>query len=200
MSRDVKEGSAPVEGAGLASTVNVQTDAAAAPETVTTIDVAVDPVARALRVEKIAKNHILASLGVGLVPIPIADIVGVLAINLDLIRKVSHEYNVPFNQERGKAILTSLLGGLFPVAVGGTVISLLKFVPFIGQTAGAVALPVLAGGATYAVNKVFVQHFEAGGTILDFDAAKVKESFASYFRVGKGVAADLHNNNTAKTA
>jgi hypothetical protein len=34
------------------------------------------------------------------------------------------------------------------------VFSLLKFVPLIGQTAGAVAFPVLAGATTYAVHNV----------------------------------------------
>lgn len=157
-----------------------------------------DPVARGLRVEKIGKNHILASMGVGLIPIPIADIVGVLAINLDLVNKLSAEYGVPFHQDRGKAILTSLLGGLFPVAVGGVVISLLKFVPLVGQTTGAVALPVLSGAATYAVHKVFVQHYEAGGTILDFDPKKMKKSFSEQFCAGKDVAAELHKNGAEK--
>ncbi|CCG42503.1 YcjF family protein [Magnetospirillum molischianum] len=156
--------------------------------------------ARKQRVEHIARNHILASLGVGLVPIPIADIVGVLAVNLDLIKSLSKEYGVPFEQDRGKAILTSLLGGLFPVAVGGTVISLLKFIPIVGQTTGAVALPILAGAATYAVNKVFVRHYEAGGSIFDLDTTRVKDYFSKQFRLGKKVAADLKDKEPSAAA
>lgn len=159
-----------------------------------------DLAARNQRVEKLVRNHILASLGVGLVPIPIADIVGILAINLDLIKSLSKEYDVPFEQDRGKAILTSLLGGLFPVAVGGTVISLLKFIPIVGQTTGAVALPVLAGAATYAVGKVFVRHYEAGGSIFDLDTAKVKDYFSKQFGIGKKVAADLKNSDSSAAA
>jgi len=159
-----------------------------------------DAAARALRVEKIARNHILAALGVGLVPIPIVDVVGVLAINLDLIRSLSKEYGVPFQQDRGKAILTSLLGGLFPVAVGGTVISLLKFIPIVGQTSGAVALPVLAGAATYAVNQVFVRHYESGGSLVDLDPSKVKAFFRKQFGIGKKVVADLKDGKPSVAA
>ena len=126
------------------------------------------------------------------------DIVGLFGVNLDMIRKLCTEYHVPFDQERGRAILASLFSGLLPVAVGGPMISLLKFIPLIGQTVGAVAFPVLAGATTYAVHDVFVQHYEAGGTILDFSAAKFKRRFAECFCEGKNVAADLHKGDPAE--
>jgi uncharacterized protein (DUF697 family) len=115
---------------------------------------AIDPAARGLRVARIRKHHILAAMGIGLVPVPLVDIVGLFGVNLDMIRKLCAEYEVPFDQERGRAILASLMSGLFPVAAGEVVFSLLKFVPLIGQTAGAVAFPVLAGATTYAVHNV----------------------------------------------
>lgn len=160
-------------------------------------DVPVDPVARSRRVDALSKNHILAAMGVGLVPLPVVDLIGVVVVQLDLIKKLSTEYGVPFRKDRSRAILSSLLGGLFPVAAGEVVISLLKFVPLVGQTAGAVTMPVLFGASTYAVGKVFVQHYEAGGTILDFDAGKMKKSFTEQFCAGKDAAADLHDKGKA---
>jgi len=160
----------------------------------------VDPVVRAKRVDVLSRNHILTAMGVGLVPLPVVDLVGVLAVQLDLIKKLSTEYGVPFRQDRAKAIVTSLLGGLLPVAAGGVVISLLKFIPLVGQTTGAVTMPVLFGASTYAVGKVFVQHYEDGGTILDFDAGKMKKTFTEQFCAGKDVAADLHNSQEPPVA
>jgi uncharacterized protein (DUF697 family) len=177
MSEDVKEGPAPDDG-----------------------KTPIDHAARGLRVARIGKNHILAAMGIGLVPIPLVDIVGVFGVNLDMIRKLCAEYEVPFHQDRGKAILTSLISGLFPVAAGEVVFSLLKFVPLIGQTVGAVAFPVLAGATTYAVHNVFVQHYEAGGTILDFSAARFRKRFSECFCEGKHVAADLHKDDPAEAA
>ena len=143
------------------------------------------------RLDKLAKNHILASMGVGLVPVPLIDMVALMGVQLDLIRKLSSEYEVPFKQDAGKSIITSLMGGFLPVALGGAFASLVKFVPLIGQTTGAVTMPVISGASTYAIYKVFVQHFELGGTFLDLNPAKVKTYFAEQFTKGKKVATDM---------
>ncbi|MES2355826.1 MAG: DUF697 domain-containing protein [Pseudomonadota bacterium] len=171
----------------------------AVPPPVCTTEKCTDLATRSERLDRLARNHILAASGVGLVPIPIVDIAGVMGVHLDLIKKLSDEYNVPFDKSRGKTILTALLGGLFPVAIAGTVMSLLKFIPVIGQTAGAVTLPVLFGASTYAVHKVFVLHYEAGGTLLDLNPAKMKQYFSEQFLAGKSVAANMRES-TAKNS
>jgi hypothetical protein len=33
----------------------------------------------------------------------------------------------------------------------------------------AVVMPALSAGATFAIGKVFIQHFASGGTLLDFN-------------------------------
>ena len=42
---------------------------------------------------------------------------------------------------------------------------------------------------TWALGNVFIQHFEAGGTFLDFDPEKVREHFRTYFKEGPGKTA-----------
>ena len=163
--------------------------------------VSVDPVeGRTERLEKFAKNHILAAMGVGLIPIPLLDLVALMGIQLDMIKKLSAEYDVPFKHDIGKSILGSLLGGLLPASLGGAVASMVKFLPLIGQTTSAVTMPVIAGASTYAVFKVFVQHFESGGTFLDLDPAKVKSFFSEQFNKGKKVVTDMKSEVTEKPA
>jgi hypothetical protein len=58
-------------------------------------------------------------------------------------------------------------------------------------------MPVISGASTYAIYKVFIQHFESGGTFLDLDPAKVKSYFAEQFTKGKKVAVDLKKDETA---
>ncbi|GAA0544025.1 uncharacterized protein (DUF697 family) [Rhizomicrobium palustre] len=157
----------------------------------------VDPAARAARVETLSRNHILMAMGVSLVPLPVVDILGAMAIQLDLIKRLSAEYDLEFKEERGKAILTSLLGGIAPMAAGEAIASLLKFVPLVGSTFSVAMMPVVFGASTYAVGKVFAQHYEAGGTILDFDAAKMKKVFLEEFCSGKRVAANLSGKKEA---
>lgn len=147
---------------------------------------------RAQRLETLRRNHVLLAAGLGLVPIPIVDFIGVSGVGLDLIKKLSAEYgDNQYQREKVRSLLTTLLAGLLPVAIGGTVISLLKVIPVIGSTAGAVALPALFGGAIYAVHNVFVEHYENGGTLLDFDPDKFKTRFKEEFTNGKAHAAAL---------
>jgi len=160
----------------------------------------IDPtVGRAERLEKLAKNHILASMGVGLVPFPLVDMVALFGIQLDMVKKLSAEYDVPFKQECGRSVIASLLGGFIPAALGSAAASIIKFIPIIGQAAGAVTMPVVAGASTYAIHKVFVQHFESGGTFLDLDPVKVKAYFSEQFAKGKKVVADLKTEQTKTT-
>ena len=143
------------------------------------------------RVEKIAKNHILSSMGVGMLPLPFVDMAAMTGIQLNMLRKIALEYDVPFKQDAGKSVISSLLGGVLPVSIGCTVASLVKFIPLIGQTAGAMTMPALSGASTYAIYKVFVQHFESGGTFLDLDPKKVKNYFAEQFKRGKKQAQNM---------
>lgn len=171
-------------------------------QTATEVDcaaVSIDP-DRARRLEKISRNHVIAASGIGLVPIPIADIVALVAVQIDMIRDLSREYDVPFRKDVGKSVVMSLLGSIAPVGIGGTMSSLIKCIPLIGQTTGAVTMPLISGAATYAIYKVFVQHFESGGTFLDLDPAKVKSYFAEQFTKGKKVAADIKAEEAAPTA
>lgn len=151
-----------------------------------------DPTAgRQQRLDKLSRNHIAAAMGVGLIPIPLVDVLALMGVQLDLIKKLAAEYDIPFERDRGKSIVTSLVGGLLTMELGLSLSSLIKCIPLIGQTTGAVTMPIMAGGATYAIHKVFVQHFESGGTFLDLDPAKVKTYFSEQFTKGKKVATDL---------
>jgi uncharacterized protein (DUF697 family) len=152
------------------------------------------------RLAKLSKHHILASMGVGLIPVPLVDVVALMGVQLNMIRRLSAEYDIPFKQDRGKSIITSLVGGLLSTELGLALCSLIKCIPVIGQTTGAITMPVVSGAATYAIYKVFVQHFESGGTFLDLDPAKVKSYFIEQFTKGKKVAADLKAEEPAKAA
>jgi uncharacterized protein (DUF697 family) len=82
---------------------------------------------------------------------------------------------VQFSENRGKALIASLAGTMIPVTSGMGAASALKGVPILGMVASAFVMPVLSAGATYAIGKAFVQHFESGGTLLDFNPPDYKE-------------------------
>jgi len=151
--------------------------------------------------DKLLKYHVWASIGVGLVPIPLADFAGLTAIQLNLLRKLAKAYGVPFSKDKVKNILSSLAGGALPtVASMPLAASLTKFVPIVGQTVGAITLPVVAGATTYAVGRVFIQHFASGGTFLTFDPDQVKDYYAQMVKEGEKIAREGKNIATEMKA
>jgi len=140
--------------------------------------------------DKLIRHHVYGSMAIGLIPVPLADFAGVTLIQLNLLRVLAKKYNVPFSNGIVKNILSPLVGGIVPAAVAGPLaVSISKFVPAIGVTAGVVSMPIVAGASTYAVGKVFVQHFASGGTFLTFDPEKVRAYYTEMFVEGKKIAA-----------
>lgn len=140
---------------------------------------------------RIIRNHVLVSMGVGLIPLPMVDLVGVTGVQLNMLRKLSNLYKVPFSENKVKNIVSALIGGGGSIPVARVIASLVKVIPVVGSTIGAISMPISAGSITYAVGKVFLQHFASGGTFLTFDPEKVKEYYAKMLKEGKTVAADL---------
>ena len=113
-------------------------------------------------------------------------------VQLKMLHSLANLYEVKFTKDLGKSLLASLTGGLAATGIGkGTLVSVLKGVPLLGTVAGAATMPLVAGASSYAVGQVFIQHFESGGTFLDFDPDKVKAYFAEQFEKGKLAVADL---------
>lgn len=127
------------------------------------------------------------SMAAGLIPFPAIDAAAVLAIQVDMIAALARQYKKDFRREAGKAFVASLVCGTLPAAMAGPIARLIKVVPILGQTAGVLVMPALAGASTYAVGKVFVQHFESGGTIDDFDPEAARSDYAGH--LGKARAA-----------
>jgi hypothetical protein len=58
----------------------------------------------------------------------------------------------------------------------------------IGTLFGMVSVSGFAVAATYAVGRVFIAHFESGGTLLDLDLASAKAQVASHFKTAPRTA------------
>jgi len=110
----------------------------------------------------------------GLIPVPLVDVAAVGAVQLQLLRRLSQLYGVPFSENMGKSVLASLVGSIIPATSGMGVTSALKGVPIIGLLS-TLAMPALSAGATYAIGKAFIEHFRSGGTFLDFNPPDYKE-------------------------
>lgn len=111
----------------------------------------------------------------GLVPVPVIDVLAVGGLQLQMLRRLSQIYGVDFSENRGKALIAALAGCMIPATSGMGAASALKAIPVVNILAAGFVMPVLSAGATYAIGKAFVQHFESGGTLLDFNPPDYRE-------------------------
>ena len=141
---------------------------------------------------KTVKNHMWWSMGAGLIPVPFVDLVAVSGVQLKMIAEISKIYDIPFQESRGKAAIGALIGYIVPGAMSfGMVGSLLKAVPLVGVLVGAPSMVLFCGASAWALGKVFIQHFESGGTFLTFKTAEVKEHFKKLFEEGQKMASTM---------
>ncbi len=131
----------------------------------------------------------LWSIGCGLIPLPLLDIAGITATQITLVAKLSRAYGVPFSEHRVKNLIAPLISSVGVVPIGASFISsLVKSIPGLGTAIGVASMPAMAGATTYAIGKVFVAHFETGGTLLDFNPEKMKTYYAEMLKEGRQVA------------
>ena len=136
------------------------------------------------RAEQIIRDYAFGSSLTGFIPIPFADTLFLISLQLLMLMLLSKLYCFPFSKHLAKAWISTLLTGLAPKAATPLVGSLLKLIPGVGTLAGGVTTAALGGASTYAIGKVFQQHFEQGGTLENFDPNKAREPFIQALQEG----------------
>jgi len=128
---------------------------------------------------KLVDRFALWSGVAGLIPVPVVDAATVAGLQLQMVRRVSQIYDVNFSENIGKSLIAALAGAMVPATSSLGAASLLKAVPIVGPIASGFVMPVLASGATFAIGRAFIQHFETGGTLLDFNPPDYREFLRS---------------------
>lgn len=141
---------------------------------------------RDAKVAKLIKRYAAVSGGLGFIPVPALDIAAISSAQYAMIRDIAEIYGYESTKERTRVIVSSIFGGSLPsvlAAAGGA--SLVKSIPLIGSIAGLILVPALASAVTIALGRVFGQHFETGGTLLDLDADKLRAHFKAELEAAK---------------
>ena len=69
---------------------------------------------------KLVDRFSLWSGAAGLIPIPLVDMAAVGGVQLQMLRRLSEIYGVPFSENRGKSIIASLAGAVIPASTATT--------------------------------------------------------------------------------
>jgi uncharacterized protein (DUF697 family) len=151
-------------------------------------------------IDAMIRKRVYAAMALGLAPIPLVDLFGLFALQIELVRSLAKKYEVPFKDNRVKSLVASLVGGIVPVGAAPLFASLVKVVPFVGFTTGAASMSILGGASTYAVGNVFAKHFASGGTLLDLKVEKVQAGFKEQYEKGKGYVSTLKKKSVTEDA
>lgn len=150
--------------------------------------------------DHMVRSYALGAMAVALVPVPLVDLAGLVAVQLKLLHGLAGLYRISFRADLARAAVASLIGGVLPTAAAPALaFSLSKLLPVSGQLLGAGSQTLLSGAATYAIGKVFIQHFAAGGTFLTFDPEAVQDYFEQQLEAGKA-RAQAHKTNRQSQA
>ncbi|CAA6809570.1 MAG: Unknown protein [uncultured Thiotrichaceae bacterium] len=135
--------------------------------------------------DRIVKNHVLAGSAMGLVPLPLFDLVALSGTQHNMLEQLCEHYGVDAGHQRIRAALIAVLSGSAPTLALIGIGSSFKFIPGIGTLGGNATLTVLGGAVTYAVGQSFSKHFSQGGTLDDVNADKLGGYFRKALEQGK---------------
>ena len=128
---------------------------------------------RARGAQLLVDRYAKYSAAAGLVPVPVVDVAAIAAVQVAMLGQLAGHYGVPYSRERGKTLVATMLGGLMPALAGHQVLKA------IGPLAGMISVSGFAMTATYAVGRLFIAHFESGGTLLDIDVEQSRTALAA---------------------
>lgn len=136
---------------------------------------------------KIINEHVLWSMGGGLIPIPLADMAAVSALQMGMLEQLSELYGV----KQTGTFAKTFVGGLAGSSLARFGASFLKVIPGVGSFVGGMAMGITSGASTFAMGKVAMNHFANGGTLNNIDLNAAKKAYKDAFEEGKDVAAKL---------
>jgi uncharacterized protein (DUF697 family) len=148
--------------------------------------------ARLARADTLVRDHMLMSLGAGLIPAPLLDLGAGFAIQVALLKRLSDLYGVPFSERAARAIVVSLLGGVGAGAVAtGLFVTGAKLIPGVGTLLGVTSMPIALSAVTYALGTTYIAHLELGGILGDFRPGRDAAYFRGLVQRGRETAAGL---------
>lgn len=147
-----------------------------------------ETVERTNQAARIIKNNVGWSAAAGLTPLPLIDLAAISAVQIRMIKQLADLYGVPFRKELVKSLIGAAIGGGAAFAVAAPIGSVMKAIPGIGTFISTFVTPAAAATATYALGKVFTQHFDAGGTLLDMNPDTLRAHYYQEFNRRQGAA------------
>jgi uncharacterized protein (DUF697 family) len=137
------------------------------------------------RVETIIKNRSLLAAGLGVVPIPVFNLVSATAVQIAMVQSITRLYNIEVKKSWIKNIIASVLGGVTTTGLARFAAKGLVGVPVVGASLAVLSAPALNGLTTYAIGYMFVRYFESPDGFLKTNFKALGGWFKEGFSLGR---------------
>jgi uncharacterized protein (DUF697 family) len=131
---------------------------------------AVDATGRRAQALKTVERHAVYAAVGGIIPVPIANVAGVTAVIVRMVKALSDLYGTPFERDRARAIVVGFMGGAMPTGLGAVTTSTLGYIVPGSGLLGLAVSSVTAVACTRSIGRIFVEHFESGAGLHDLPA------------------------------
>ena len=121
---------------------------------------------------RIVDRHAAYSAVGGIIPVPIANVAGVTAVIVRMVKVLSDLYGVPFQRDRARTIVIGLMGGAMPTGLAAVTASTLVYIVPGSNLIGLAVSSATAIACTRGIGRIFIEHFESGATLSDISAAE----------------------------
>lgn len=130
------------------------------------------------KAQQAIKRHMAAGAIAGILPLPWIGFAALTAVQLNMLRHLASIYGISFSNEIGASAIGALVGSDLSLSLS---LGIAKLLPGPSLTVAVVSGGLLGSASTYALGKVFIQHFESGNTFLTFDPEKVRAYYEEQF-------------------
>lgn len=123
---------------------------------------------------RIVHRYMAYSAGAALIPVAVADVVTLAAIHVGLIKQLCEHYDVDFTEHTARNVIIGVAGSIVPGTVG-TILGrkVLAVLPVTGAVFGWALMSAGSAAFSYGIGRLFIEHFESGGTLLSFDTSRL---------------------------
>lgn len=150
--------------------------------------------ARRTAADSLIRKHVLFSTGAGLIPVPLADVAAVTAVQVSMLEELSKLYEARLAKPTLENFVTALTGGMI-ARIGASAI---KALPGIGTLLGGASMSIMSGASTYAIGQVAKQELERSGSLAHVDMAKAKREYNQAYETGKDYVEKLNDEDKQK--
>lgn len=131
--------------------------------------------------DSIIKHYSQMAAISGAIPIPVLDVVKLMANQQEMIKELANYYNVDYSSIQQKATIAVYANCPF----GKTGSSLVKFIPIVGSIAGGTTQTLLAGASTFALGNAFNFYFRQEKRLDEVSFDGIKSKYQEYLEKGK---------------